>query len=104
MAKIREIKIWYKFKLDVNVWFSHQYGKSFITKLFDETYYGGDVCKEAKKFVEDRVAAEKRPSFEIERAKDILADRRNHTIAQVEDAEALLNSIEIKENNEELPF
>jgi len=40
-AKIDEIKVWYKFKPELNIWFSSSCGKTRLYKLSDETWYGG---------------------------------------------------------------
>lgn len=42
MTKISDIKIWYRFKPSIDIWFSKSKGKSSIFKLWDETWYGGD--------------------------------------------------------------
>ncbi len=56
----------------------------------------------AKKFVNKRVDIAKLSDHTIERAKKILTDRRNHTIAQVEEAEEILQKASILD--EDLPF
>lgn len=40
-AKISEIKVWYKFKPELDIWFSRMDGKTRLHKLPDETWYGG---------------------------------------------------------------
>ena len=40
-AKIKEIKIWYRFKIQLNIWTSKMKGKSNIQILPDETWYDG---------------------------------------------------------------
>ena len=40
-AKREEIKVWYKFKLTLNIWFTKMNGKSYIISLPDETWYDG---------------------------------------------------------------
>lgn len=42
MAKLKDILIWYKFRPSINIWFSKMEGKSSYSKIFDETWYGGD--------------------------------------------------------------
>lgn len=40
-AKIDEIKVWYRFKPELDIWFSKMDGKTRIHKLPDETWYDG---------------------------------------------------------------
>ena len=40
-AKIDEIKVWYRFKPELDIWFSKMDGKTRLHKLPDETWYGG---------------------------------------------------------------
>jgi len=61
-----------------------------------------DVFKLAKEFVDRRIEIEKPNTPAYERAKTILADRRNHTIAEVEDAEIIVSNYQKPE--EDLPF
>ena len=40
-AKIREIKVWYRFKPSLKIWCSKINGKTRLHKLPEETWYGG---------------------------------------------------------------
>jgi hypothetical protein len=40
-ATIDEIKVWYRFKPELNIWFSNMNGKSRVHGLPDETWYDG---------------------------------------------------------------
>ena len=40
-AKISEIKVWYRFKPQLNIWFSKMEGKTRLHKLPEETWYCG---------------------------------------------------------------
>jgi hypothetical protein len=40
-AKLNEITIWYKFRPQLNMWFSKDKHKTYLCKLSDETWYGG---------------------------------------------------------------
>ena len=41
-AKLKDIKLFYKFSPNISMWISPELGKSFITKLYEETWYGED--------------------------------------------------------------
>lgn len=60
-----------------------------------------DVFESAKKFVEKRIAIERTSNMAIERANEVMKDKRNHTLAQIEDAEEVLRKIDL---TEDLPF
>lgn len=40
-AKVSEIKVWYKFRPSIIIWFSKHKGKTKLCNLPDETCYGG---------------------------------------------------------------
>ena len=61
-----------------------------------------EVYEAAKAFVEKRIAVEKLSDYMIETAKKVLADKRNHTIAQIEEAEELLAKVKVSDDG--LPF
>lgn len=65
----------------------------------EKAYY---VYEAAKKWVERRVEVEKLSDFTTERAREVMNDKRNHTIAQIEEAEEILSKAKI--NDEDLPF
>ena len=61
-----------------------------------------DVYEAAKKWVEKRIAVEKLSDYTIEKAKKVMDDKRNHTLAQIEEAEEILSKIKVQDD--ELPF
>lgn len=61
-----------------------------------------DVFKAAKEWVNKKIAVEKASEYHIAAAKRVIDDRRNHTLAQIEEAEELLNKV--SEDKDELPF
>ena len=61
-----------------------------------------DVYKAAKNWVEKRIAVEKLSDYTIEKAKKVMEDKRNHTLAQIEEAEEVLSKIKVQDD--ELPF
>ena len=57
----------------------------------------------AKEWVENRIAIEKVSDYKLEQAKRVMDDKRNHTLAQIEEAEEVLSkSVQIMD--EGLPF
>ena len=67
----------------------------------EEGEKASDVFEAAKSFVEKRVAVEKLSEFTIERAKKVMDDKRNHTLAQIEEAEEIFKKSKI---DDELSF
>lgn len=67
----------------------------------EEGEKASDVFEAAKAFVEKRVAVEKLSDFTIERARKVMDDKRNHTLAQIEEAEEILAKAKV---DDELPF
>ena len=61
-----------------------------------------DVFDAAKNWVEKRVDIEKMSDYTIEKAKKVMDDKRNHTLAQIEEAEEILSKIKVQDD--ELPF
>ena len=61
-----------------------------------------DAYEAAKNWVEKRMAVEKLSDYTIERAKKVMDDKRNHTLAQIEEAEEILAKVKV--NDDELPF
>jgi len=59
------------------------------------------VFDKAKEFVERRCEIERMSQYTIENAKKVVGDRRNHTLAQIEDAEEILSKTVF---NDDLPF
>lgn len=62
-----------------------------------------DVFLAAKKWVENRIEFEKMDNTTIEKAKNILNNRRNYRMGEIEDAEKLLANINA-EYIDDLPF
>ena len=60
-----------------------------------------DVFEAAKTFVEKRIAVEKMSSYTIDKARKVMDDKRNHTLAQIEEAEEILSKIKAQDD---LPF
>lgn len=60
-----------------------------------------NVFEAAKAFVENRIGIEKISSFMLERARKVMDDKRNHTLAQIEEAEEILAK---EKMSDELPF
>ena len=61
-----------------------------------------EVFEAAKKWVNKRIALEKMSDYEIEIARKVIADKRNHTLAQIEEAEEILANVKV--SDDELPF
>ena len=61
-----------------------------------------DVYEAAKSWVEKRIAVEKLSDYTIEKAKKVMDDKRNHTLAQIEEAEEVLSKVKVQDD--ELPF
>lgn len=61
-----------------------------------------DVYEAAKTWVEKRIAVEKLSDYTIEKAKKVMDDKRNHTLAQIEEAEEILSKVKVQDD--ELPF
>lgn len=60
-----------------------------------------DVFEAARQFVEKRIAIEKLSDYTVNNARKVLDDRRNHTLAQIEEAEEIINRYSVQEY---LPF
>jgi hypothetical protein len=61
-----------------------------------------DVFEAAKKWVEKRIAVEKLSDYTIEKARRVMNDKRNYTLAQIEEAEEILSKVKVQDD--ELPF
>ncbi|HOH71555.1 MAG TPA: hypothetical protein PK552_05860 [Paludibacteraceae bacterium] len=61
-----------------------------------------EVFEAAKAFVERRIAVEKMSDYTIQQAREVIADKRNHTLAQIEEAEEILAKVKV--SDDELPF
>lgn len=80
---------------------NYENAKIEIELEIEEGEKASEVFEKAKAFVEKRIAAEKLSDFTIERARKTLEDKRNHTLAQIEEAEIVLNKLKTED---ELPF
>ena len=61
-----------------------------------------EVFEAAKTWVEKRIAVEKMSDYTIENARKVMDDKRNHTLAQIEEAEEILSKVKV--SDDELPF
>lgn len=61
-----------------------------------------EVFEVAKKWVEKRIAVEKLSDYTIDKARKVMDDKRNHTLAQIEEAEEILAKVKV--SDDELPF
>jgi hypothetical protein len=61
-----------------------------------------NVYNAAKAWVEKRIAVEKMTEYTIEMAQKVMADKRNHTLAQIEEAEEILSRVKVEDDG--LPF
>lgn len=61
-----------------------------------------EVFEAAKKWVEKRIAVERMSDYEIEKARKVIEDKRNHTLAQIEEAEEILAMVKV--SDDEFPF
>lgn len=61
-----------------------------------------EVFEAAKKWVEKRIEVEKLSDYTIEKARKVMEDKRNHTLAQIEEAEEILANVKV--SDDELPF
>ena len=59
------------------------------------------VYDKAKEFVERRCEIERMSQYTIEKAQKVMDDKRNHTLAQIEEAEEILSKTVF---NDDLPF
>ena len=68
----------------------------------EEGEKASEVYNAAKQFIEKRIALAKLSEYTIQSAKNVLKDKRNHTLAQIEEAEEVIARLEV--NDDELPF
>lgn len=61
-----------------------------------------DVFEAAKKWVDNRVDIEKLAGYKVDQARKVMLDKRNHTLAQIEEAEEILSKQKAQEDD--LPF
>jgi hypothetical protein len=68
----------------------------------EEGEKASDVFNAAKTFVEKRIAIEKLSSYTVEKAQKVMDNKRNHTLAQIEEAEEILDRAKVDDDG--LPF
>ena len=68
----------------------------------EENESAGYVFQCAKEWVENRIAIEKVSDYKVEQARKVMDDKRNHTLAQIEEAEEILSKVKVQDD--ELPF
>lgn len=61
-----------------------------------------EVYDAAKKFIDRRVEIAKLSDYTIQSAKKVMDDKRNHTLAQIEEAEEVLKKASVQDDD--LPF
>lgn len=80
---------------------NYENAKIEIELLVEDGETAAEVFSAAKGFVERRIAIERLTSHTVDMARRILEDKRNHTLAQIEEAEEILSKMEEQDN---LPF
>lgn len=61
-----------------------------------------EVFNLAKEWVNNRIDIEKNSDYMLQKAKRVMDDKRNHTLAQIEEAEEIINRSNA--NDDHLPF
>jgi len=67
----------------------------------EEGEKASEVFEQAKLFVEKRIEVERLSDFTVDKARRVMGDKRNHTLAQIEEAEEILEKLRLKDD---LPF
>jgi len=80
---------------------NYENSKIEIELQVEEGEKAADVFEAAKSFVEKRIAVEKLSDYTIEKARKVIDDKRNHTLAQIEEAEEILSKVKV---NSDLPL
>lgn len=62
-----------------------------------------EVFNAAKMWVEKRIDIERMSDYTIEKARKVMDDIRNHTLAQIEEAEEILSKVKVSDDDE-FPF
>lgn len=93
LEKVKDQKVYefngYKFKIEIEL--EVEAGEK-----------ASEVFEAAKKWVNKRIAVERMSDYEIEKARKVIEDKRNHTLAQIEEAEEILAKVKV--SDDELPF
>jgi hypothetical protein len=83
---------------------NYEHAKYGIELTVEEGEKASDVLEQAKRFVrQQNTEAMEREKAKIDRARAVLANRRNFTVGDVEDAEELVRKAEEREQGE-FPF
>jgi len=61
------------------------------------------VFDAAKAWVENRIAVEKLSDYKVDQARRVIDDKRNHTLAQIEEAEEILSKVSVRDYDD-IPF
>lgn len=67
----------------------------------EEGEKASEVFEQAKSFVEKRIAVERLSDYTVDKARKVMDDKRNHTLAQIEEAEEILAKFKVQDD---LPF
>ena len=67
----------------------------------EEGEKASEVFEQAKLFVEKRIAVERLSDYTVDKARKVMDDKRNHTLAQIEEAEEILAKFKVQDD---LPF
>ena len=81
---------------------NYENAKIEIELELDEDYSSAEAFVAARNWVDNRIAIEKLSDYKVEQAKAVMADKRHHTLAQIEEAEEILSKLDLKEDD--LPF
>ena len=80
---------------------NYENAKIEIELQIEEGEKASEVFEKAKEFVEKRIAFEKLSDYTIQNARKVMDDKRNHTLAQIEEAELILEKAKVQDD---LPF
>jgi len=96
--KMKAVKVTYSRLISKG---NYENAKIEIELEVEEGEKASEVFEAAKAFVEKRVAVEKLSSYAVEKAQKVMDDKRNHTLAQIEEAEEILSKVKVQDD---LPF
>jgi hypothetical protein len=77
---------------------NYENAKIEIELQVEENEKASDVFDAAKSWVENRIKKEKISDHIIERARKVIEDKRNHTLAQIEEAEEVLAKAKVQDD------
>lgn len=81
---------------------NYENAKIEIELQVEEGEKASDVLKAAKAFVENRISIEKLSDYAIAQAQNVMQDKRNYTLGQIEEAEEILSKA--KDDYDNFPF